>query len=469
MPVTTLHTIALAMAWILAAGDNDKTDAETDAETTTQTEVVRPNGGTPRDGDNGRERADQKWIKRWAPEPNTGELGAYGGVFAPGRRLELFEPDPGAPDQGYQRYARVAGTVGARVGYYPIRFFGVEAEGGAVPARTADDQRATIWSVRGSFVGQLGLWSVTPFALVGAGALGVASPPSVVGNDVDAVVHLGGGLKFFLSRRSQVRLDVRDVIGSARGVQEGENHNLEITLGVGLTLGRKAEPDREPRPVPAAARPSDRDGDGVWDDDDSCVDVFGTESNGCPVPDTDGDGVDDDVDLCVDEPAATVDGCPPQDRDGDGLLDSEDSCIDEPETFNEFEDGDGCPDVKPDDLEQFSGVIEGIYFETAKSEIRSESRPILDEAAAVLARNPGLRIEIQGHTDSKGRPQYNRTLSQERAEAVRDYLIEHGVPAQQLTSRGYGPDRPRANNRTKQGRAQNRRIEFKVLEQPENN
>ena len=91
---------------------------------------------------------------------------------------------------------------------------------------------------------------------------------------------------------------------------------------------------------------------------------------------------------------------------------------------------------------------------------------MLDAVAADLKRYPRLKIELQGHTDSAGPDAYNMKLSGERANAVRTYLIMQGVPEQQLTSRGYGESQPVADNKTEEGRAQNRRVVMNVLENP---
>jgi hypothetical protein len=259
-------------------------------------------------------RSEQPWIKRWAPERNMGELGVFGGVLIPSRRLELFDTDDSLPNQGFKELGRVAPSFGLRVGYYPLRFFGVEGEAGVMPTRTADDQRASLWGMRLDFVGQLGLWRVTPFALVGAGMLSVASRRDAVGNDVDAAVHFGGGLKLFLSRYTMLRLDVRDHITARSGVGSGVIHNPELLLGLSFTLGRKR---LEPAPAPI-----DSDGDGIFDPDDECVDVPGVAAyKGCPIPDTDGDGILDPDDECVDVPGvAAYKGCLIPDTDGDGIL-----------------------------------------------------------------------------------------------------------------------------------------------------
>ncbi|MEM6296231.1 MAG: OmpA family protein [Myxococcota bacterium] len=405
------------------------------------------------------DRSELKWINRWAPERGMWELGIYGGLFLPGANHELFQFDAAAPELGFKEFNTVAPELGARVGYYPLRFLGVELEGGGMFASTVDDQSATLWTVRGHVIAQVPRWSVTPFLVAGAGGLGVRSDVNAVGNDVDAAVHIGGGVKIFFNRWVAMRIDLRDVIGSRRGVSEGENHNFEALLGLSLTLGRKR------KAPPPAEGPKDTDGDGIMDPDDKCVETPGVpEYDGCPIPDTDGDGFLDPDDKCVDVPGIAPDGCPDDDRDKDGILDDVDKCPDVPETKNGFEDEDGCPDELPEEIKQFAGVIEGIYFDTNKDTIKPKSRKKLNEAADVLTRFQGVRVEISGHTDNRGGHEYNMDLSRRRAESVRNYLVGKGIDESRLEVAGYGPDQPRDTNGTKEGRANNRRIEFKILQ-----
>lgn len=109
-------------------------------------------------------------------------------------------------------------------------------------------------------------------------------------------------------------------------------------------------------------------------------------------------------------------------------------------------------------------TIKGIQFDFNKSTIKPESYPILDQAAAILANHPEIRVEIQGHTDSVGSDSYNLKLSNARAGSVRDYLIRrHEIEASKLVARGYGERRPIASNKTNEGRAQNRRVDFLIL------
>ena len=428
------------------------------------------------DGD---EDDGEPWIRRFPPQRNMWELGVYGGMFVPSQEIELFEPVVERPGMGVRQFDRIVLDVGGRVGFYPARFLGLEVEGGVMPAQTDVQLNAMMYHARGHILAQLARWSVAPFILAGVSGLGVASESINVGNDIDLGFHFGGGVKAYLNRRTMLRLDVRDTLTARVGLGEGVAHSVEVLLGVSVTLGRKKvqpeppkdtdgdgflDPDdrcpREPGVAPDGCPIPDTDGDGFLDPDDRCPKEPGVPPDGCPIGDTDGDGFLDDVDQCVDVPGVEPDGCPIGDADGDGILDDVDVCVDKPETFNEYEDADGCPDELPDEIEKFEGVIEGIYFDTNKATIKPTSQPKLDEAADILKKYPQIRLEISGHTDSRGSRDYNVDLSQQRAEAVRDYLVGKGIDAGRLQTRGAGPDEPRDTNRTDEGRANNRRIEF---------
>ncbi len=397
-----------------------------------------------------------KWIHRWAPENNMGELGIYGGIMLPSRQLELFQPDLMLPDQGFKQLRPVAPDLGIRGGYYPLRFVGVELEAGVMPTKVNNAaDKATLYTVRGHVVGQLGLWSVTPFVLLGAGGLGVSSPRAGVGKDIDAAIHFGIGAKFYINRYIMLRLDLRDVLTARRGVAESVTQTFEVLLGLSVTLGRKK--DRSP---PKDLK--DTDGDGFLDHADTCPSVPGVAPDGCPLKDRDGDGFLDADDKCPDQPGTAPDGCPRPDRDQDRIADVDDKCPDDPENRNGFRDADGCPDEVPKEVRNFTGVIEGINFDVDKDTIKRESRPRLDNAAELLKQFGELSVEIGGHTDATGSREHNLDLSQRRAESVKKYLVERGVDEKRLTTRGYGPDKPIATNDTKEGRTKNRRIEFSL-------
>ena len=432
-----------------------------------------------------KDRGDLPWIRRWAPERNMVEVGVFGGIFLPHPRLELFEADRNLPDQGFKPFKDLGPEVGGRLAYYPSRWVGLEFEGAAMP-NEAGGQQATIFALRGHLVANLVPRSITPFILAGAGGLGVASRRDAVGTEMDAAAHFGGGLKFFLDRQTTLRIEARDNITARRGLQSGVVHSVDILFGVTLALGRKKD---EPKPVEildtdgdgildpddkCVAEPGvpefegcpipDTDGDGILDPDDKCVDEPGVVAyEGCPIPDTDGDGILDPDDKCVDEPGVDAyEGCPIPDTDGDGILDTEDKCVEEPETSNGFEDDDGCPDEIPKELAKFTGVIEGIYFDTGKATIKDKSLPKLDNAIDVLKKYEGVKLEISGHTDDRGSDESNLDLSQRRADAVKQYFIEHGIGADRIQTRGAGETEPIESNKTRKGRAKNRRIEFKV-------
>jgi len=111
-------------------------------------------------------------------------------------------------------------------------------------------------------------------------------------------------------------------------------------------------------------------------------------------------------------------------------------------------------------------VLRGVNFDFDKSVIRPDSRPVLDEAVEVLRENLNVRISVEGHTDAVGSEVYNEQLSVRRAEAVFRYLVNHGIAPERMEVIGYGESRPVADNESDSGRAQNRRVELHVVDQP---
>ena len=417
-------------------------------------------------------RKDQAWIRRWAPEKRVAELGVYGGVFFSSPSHELFEADKELEFQGWRAFRLANADLGLRAAYYPLAFLGMELEGGVMPLST-DAGGALGYHVRGHVLGQVPKWSVTPFILLGAGAMGVSSDRAVVGKDVDPALHYGLGVKAYLNRYTMLRLDFRNIVSYGVDLDNGFNEAgaMELLLGVSVTLGRekRSAPPVEAAPPPAAPpAPADSDGDGFTDDLDACPDELGVEPDGCPISDGDGDGILDTFDKCPEEPGVEeLEGCPASDTgadsDGDGLPDSEDKCVGEPETVNGFEDDDGCPDEVAKEVEAFTGVIQGIYFDAGKAEIKPASETVLRKALKVLQDYPSVKLEISGHTDSRGDRDDNLDLSLRRAEAVKAWLTEHGISGDRLRTEGFGPDQPIDSNGNSSGRAKNRRIEFKLM------
>jgi outer membrane protein OmpA-like peptidoglycan-associated protein len=232
----------------------------------------------------------------------------------------------------------------------------------------------------------------------------------------------------------------------------------------------------------------DSDGDGVMDSQDKCPDTpAGAKVNaqGCEL-DSDGDGVVDRLDQCPDTPkGAKVDakGCE-LDSDGDGVVDRLDQCPDTPkgrkvnaQGCEMDKDGDGivdgldqCPGTEPGKVVDNRGcplakvvTLTGDNFDNDAATLRADAIAILDDAVATLKRYPALKVEVAGHTDDRADDAYNQVLSERRAKAVMDYFVSKGVAADNLSAKGYGEAQPVADNGTAAGRAQNRRVELRIL------
>lgn len=443
-------------------------------------------------------------MRRWAPERNTFELGVWGGLLITNREHEFYDPRVAA----HLEYRRVAPDLGLRFAYFPLAWLGGEFEVGVMPTRTEADSRATLYAIRGHGIVRAPWWRLAPFIVVGGGGMGVGSASSALGRDIDASFHWGPGAEFFINQRFAVRLDLRHLVGARQLSNNGAASHFEALLGFSVTFGRKkkeatksGDPDRdgyygdddkcpdEPGTYPDGCPDLDSDGDGVANTDDECPDEPGPAPTGCPrAVDSDGDGVDDNADQCPNEPGTKPHGCPPDsdgdgirdpedqcpdlagdppdgcppDTDGDGVYDPVDDCLKEPETKNSYEDDDGCPDEVPQQLRGATGTMQGIQFEVNSAKITADSKPALDSAVATLKDNPKYSVEVVGHSDSTGERDHNIELSSKRAKSVADYLSAHGIEEERVSTRGAGPDEPIADNETEEGRAQNRRIEFKV-------
>lgn len=218
----------------------------------------------------------------------------------------------------------------------------------------------------------------------------------------------------------------------------------------------------------------DTDGDGYPDSVDACP----TEkedgkppqpTDGCPASsDRDGDGIPDVEDQCPDKAEdkdgiQDEDGCPEDDADNDGIPDVQDKCPTEPGKRSPIAEKNGCPSNLDFGEDGSVKLLKPIEFETGRATIKPVSFPILDEVLDLLKSRPGIRIGVYGHTDSRGTAPNNLRLSKDRAAAVRNYLQGKGIAANRLESEGFGQTQPVASNDTDDGRAKNRRVEFKIL------
>jgi len=218
-------------------------------------------------------------------------------------------------------------------------------------------------------------------------------------------------------------------------------------------VARMFDDDKVRKYLKAPEGPKDTDCDGVYDDKDECPGTprgVKVDEKGCPL-DSDGDGVPDYRDECPDTPQGVkVDekGCP-LDSDGDGVPDYRDECPGTPQ--GAIVDERGC------------WVIRGALFDFDKYVVKNRYYPDLDHVVEVMTKNPGVKIEIQGHTDNKGTQDYNQILSENRAGAVMSYLTRRGIDRSRMSIKGFSFNKPIATNETDEGRALNRRVELKPI------
>jgi outer membrane protein OmpA-like peptidoglycan-associated protein len=416
--------------------------------------------------------------------------------------------------------------VGGRLGYQRGPLWALELAGGVTPTTEDVAGGASVSFLHATANLVMSPWATSvggPYFFVGGGA-GRLSTNQTSEHSSDAarlnqgLFDLGGGLRLWLNDAIGVRLEARESHWLPKETAGAPKVNY-ITLSAGLTFaigakGRDTDadgvPDRRdkcpdtPRGAKVDARgcPIDTDGDGIFDGLDKCPDTpkgCSVDKTGCQT-DADGDGVCDGLDQCADTPkGATVDakGCPsdadgdgvpdgidqcpntlkgctvdakgcPIDSDGDGVCDGLDKCPDTP--AGSKVEADGCPvsEVQQRETELLdTGMIrlQDVKFETAKSNILPESRHTLDVVGEVLSKWLQLKIEVGGHCDSRGSDAYNLALSKRRVTSVRTYLLSRypTLQASQMTARGYGESRPLVPNTSPENMAQNRRVEFTVL------
>ena len=275
-----------------------------------------------------------------------------------------------------------------------------------------------------------------------------------------------------------------------------KSKQADVHIGLRIGILHKAKKDVEVKkavkniePEIKIVKKSDTDGDGIYDEDDKCPTVAGiAKYKGCPVPDTDGDGINDEEDKCPSIAGiAKYKGCPIPDTDGDGINDEEDKCptiagtakyqgCPIPDTdsdgVNDEEDkcptiagpasNFGCPVIEKAIKDKINFAASKIFFGTGSTKILAKSFKSLDGVATLLKADQSLKMDIDGYTDNTGKAEKNLTLSEQRAAAVKDYLIRKGVTENSLISAGHGMEKPVAENKTAAGRAKNRRVELTV-------
>jgi outer membrane protein OmpA-like peptidoglycan-associated protein len=203
----------------------------------------------------------------------------------------------------------------------------------------------------------------------------------------------------------------------------------------------------------------DTDGDGITDKEDACPEAAGTKAmKGCP--DTDGDGVADKDDKCPKVKGSRENGgCPWPDTDGDTVLDKDDKCPEVKGTVG----NNGCPEVSDNAMKQLGDYAKTILFNSGKSTFKQQTLPVLKSIASILKEYPTAKFSIEGHTDSTGTDMLNQKLSEDRANAVKNFLVENGIAADRLSASGFGKSKPIDSNDKESGRANNRRVEVKLM------
>lgn len=287
---------------------------------------------------------------------------------------------------------------------------------------------------------------------------------------------------------------------------DGSFRHRVIGASLGIFLGQKPLPpapkdkDKDGIPDTDDACPEepgslitngcpDKDGDGIADKDDKCPDEAGTKKYfGCPIPDTDKDGINDEEDKCPGTPGLPkYNGCPIPDTDKDGINDEQDKCPEVaglvkyngcpiPDTdhdgINDEEDNcpqvpgvkenNGCPPVAKEITEKVDKAARQIQFTVNKAELTPASYKVLDEVINVLNMDKTLMLTIEGHTSADGNKSANQILSEQRANAVKNYLESKNIDSSRLTTIGYGSSLPLNKGKTPEERNQNRRVQLKL-------
>jgi OOP family OmpA-OmpF porin len=249
-----------------------------------------------------------------------------------------------------------------------------------------------------------------------------------VRDSTNPMINVGVGMMHQISERASLRADVRYRMDMDDESIPTEDDFSDFLLNVGLVIAFGGE-EKSSSKGALIVTAKDSDNDGVSDDDDRCP---GTAAG-----------------IKVDE-----NGCE-LDSDNDGVVDSQDQCPDSKPGVNV--DTRGC------ELQQ-SFILKGVNFVTGSDVLTPEAKTALAEVAATLKKNSDVNVEVAGYTDDRGNANFNKDLSQKRAESVKAYLESSGVDSDQMTARGYGEESPVADNETADGRKQNRRVELHILD-----
>ena len=334
------------------------------------------------------------------------------------------------------------------------------------------------------------LWSgarwFDPYAQVGGGY-------AAIDNEGKFRTLVGAGANFWFT--DNIGLNLQTAYHPTMKSESTENY-FQHALGITIKFGKQDRDndgvaDKDDKCPDVAGKPElngcpDADGDGITDAEDSCPDVFGLkEFNGCPdtdndgiadkddecpevagkpelkgCPDADNDGIADKDDKCPQQAGPKENnGCPWPDTDRDGVLDKDDECPEEAGPASNK----GCPEVTQEVQTQLNSFAKTILFDVGKSTIRPESATVLNNIVDVLNKYKNSKFSVEGYTDTSGNKDKNQRLSEDRAYSVKAYLVDKGINPARLSAKGFGPEKPIADNKTKKGRELNRRVEINLV------
>ncbi len=330
--------------------------------------------------------------------------------------------------------------LGGRIGYNITNYFGVEIAAEYVRGSVAD--RSKLFTRKGQFTTPIDGVNITfyhldllyhfmpegkfnPYIVAGYGAANYS--PKINTKNMSAV-NFGAGAKYWLSENIALRFDIRDNM-----IVDEQINNIEATFGVVLALGGTSK--AIPAPVD---KPLDSDGDGVNDQFDKCPHTPAgvvVDKDGCPL-DSDKDGKPDYLDKCPDTPAGVPvgkRGCPyiveklvvviSEPKAEEIVHEKAKSVIDEPKVI--------------------ILAFEDLHFNFDQSTLTPDAKTILKRNVEVLKENPKAKIRVAGYTSASGTREYNQKLSERRARAVQEYLINEGlIKADRLSTIGYGETHP---------------------------
>lgn len=275
-----------------------------------------------------------------------------------------------------------------------------------------------------------------PFLLIGSGAQYEDRNGPERGY---TFLNAGGGFLADITDTVALRVDGKRYRVHDNELIPGRKQLWDTRISAGLQIAFRPDPVvYVAPPTPPPAPPMDSDGDGVIDSLDQCPGTapgVAVNSVGCPFP-----------------PAA-----PPKDSDQDGVIDINDACPGTPIGLKV--DSRGCA------IKEARVVLHDINFEFNKATLTAAAKSSLDKISEGLRGQPTMSLLIEGHTDAVGSDAYNLKLSKQRAASVKAYMVESGIVASRIETTGMGESQPVASNQTDDGRAENRRVEFKVTQQ----